>query len=244
MSKPVVNEVKLPTADGQAITIRYVMPGSYRPNPNNTNQGQERGDAAIRKSMGDSGWFKAISLTADDTVTMGNHAYQAAEEEGVVKGWVEVDLPNGNYGVATKRMDWSDARVPQAIKAAIIDNRTQELNYKPAYEQLLQDWMILEDADLGIEPVFFTAEEVSAWDVDTDSLSWEAPTESEPDDDTPIGAGIDGDRYPLAIVLNWKHQQLWQDDKDNIGVKGDKSAFLKMWAEWREMKGYAPLEVE
>jgi hypothetical protein len=52
--------------------------------------------------------------------------------------------------------------------------------------------------------------------------------EPEPPNDGPQGSGVDGDKYPLAIVLSWAEQQQWEECKGRLGVKGDKTAFLKL----------------
>ena len=146
--------------NGNQVKIRFVPNGSYQQNPNNTNKGNPRGDAAIRESVGAVGWHKAITTTADGTVIAGNHAYSIAQEEGVVQGWIEIETM-GDVGIVTKRIDWDNARVPDAIKAAIIDNRTQELNFDLDIEQFQNDLGWLQELGEDIGDVFYTGDEIS-----------------------------------------------------------------------------------
>lgn len=145
--------------NGKQVKVRYVPPGSYRPNPQNHNKGKERGDASIRHSLKDSGWHRGMFTAANGEVIGGNHAYQSAEEEGIIEGWIEVET-DGTLGVNTKRLDWADARVPEAIKAAIADNRTQQLNFDPDMEQMLADLAELSAHDIEFPAVYYTLDEL------------------------------------------------------------------------------------
>ena len=39
---------------------------------------------------------------------------------------------------------------------------------------------------------------------------------------------VDGERYPLAVVLSWAELQEWKTIKESLGVKSDRDGFLKL----------------
>lgn len=143
-SSPETNEVIL-EINGRQVKVRIRTADAYQPNPDNSNQGKERGDAAIRKSMHSSRFHRGIAIAGDDVVMNGNHAYQNAVEENVIDSWVEIET-DGTVGVATKRIDWKDHRDPHAIAAALFDNQTQHLNHNPDTGTVLKQLKLLEDS--------------------------------------------------------------------------------------------------
>ena len=145
---------------GRRIIIRAIAPDALRPNPDNANRGTERGTAAIRTSLGETGLHRSIVAARDGTVVAGNHAYQAAVEDGVAKGWVEVVLPDGAVGVVTRRSDWDSARDAGAIKAAYYDNRTNELNYDQDPQQLVADLEALQALGENFAATLLTEDEL------------------------------------------------------------------------------------
>jgi len=150
-------KIKLP--DGREVTIRVQNAESYVPNPQNTNKGKERGKAALDDSLQNSGFHRGIVVAKDGTVINGNHTYQSASELGVVKSWIEVEV-EGDVGVVTKRIDWKNAEDPNAILAAIADNRTSALNLEFDPEILEQALQQLEEAGKDIPDTILTKEEI------------------------------------------------------------------------------------
>lgn len=142
------------------IIVRAIAPDALTPNPDNTNRGRERGNSAISKSLQETGLHRGIVAAGDGTVIAGNHAYQAAVADGVAKGWIEIELPDGSIGVVTKRGDWRSARDPEAIKAAFYDNRTNELNYEEDPRQLVANLEVLIAAGQSFAPELLTEEEL------------------------------------------------------------------------------------
>ncbi len=161
MTNPTSGEARLRVGDREVV-IRVRQNGELHPNPDNANRGRERGNAAVRSSLRETGLHRGIVVAGDDTVIAGNHAYQAALEEGIAKGWIEVELPDGAIGVVTKRCDWRSHRDATAIKSAIYDNRSQELNYALDPVQLAADLDALNRECEAIAPELFTEEELVA----------------------------------------------------------------------------------
>lgn len=145
---------------GRRIIIRAIAPDALRPNPDNANRGTERGTAAIRTSLSETGLHRSIVAARDGTVVAGNHAYEAAVSEGVAKGWIEIEMPDGSIGVVTKRADWPSARDAGAIKAAYYDNRTNELNYDQDAQQLVADLEALQAMGENFAATLLTEDEL------------------------------------------------------------------------------------
>lgn len=145
-------ELKLP--NGKTIKIRIKQPTDIKLNPKNTNQGSERGNAALDESLQQTGFHRGIFTAADDVVVGGNHAFESAVRNGVVQQFIEIET-EGDVGVVTKRTDWKNHRAKEARLAAIADNRVQELNYTP-------DPVILgeEIAEIELPAVLFTDDEL------------------------------------------------------------------------------------
>ncbi|MFZ9739572.1 MAG: DNA methyltransferase [Prochlorotrichaceae cyanobacterium] len=146
--------------DGRTVKLRVRSPESYTPNLFNTNQGQERGKAALDDSLQKSGFHRGIVVAKDDQVVNGNHAYQSASELGVVKSWIEIEV-EGDVGVVTKRLDWETAQDPKAIVAAIADNRVSELNFSIDTEAFQQALDVLAEAGLELPDTLYTEAELN-----------------------------------------------------------------------------------
>ena len=146
--------------DGRTVKLRVRSPESYTPNLLNTNQGQERGKAALDDSLQKSGFHRGIVVAKDDQVVNGNHAYQSASELGVVKSWIEIEV-EGDVGVVTKRLDWETAQDPKAIVAAIADNRVSELNFSIDTEAFQQALDVLAEAGLELPDTLYTEAELN-----------------------------------------------------------------------------------
>jgi len=211
-----MSEQTLTLPDGRTVKVRLVEPEAYQPNPTNTNRGQERGKAALDKSLAQSGFHRGIVVAKDGTVVNGNHAYESASEQEVVKAWIEVEV-EGDVGVATKRIDWDGADDPAAILAAIADNRVSELNFALDPEMFAASLEKLEVAEIDLPKEFYTPAEI---DFQLNPVDEEE--EEEPED------VLDADRYPLAIVLDWSTHKRWQELKEAMGISSDTKAFLKL----------------
>jgi hypothetical protein len=202
--------------------------------PQNARKRTERSSYMIRESLQQFGPLRSLvgQRLPDGRIIVraGNGTLEEAGQIGIDKVRVVERRPDELVVVVADDLDESKWKA-----YAVADNRASDASTWDV--EILEE--IHDEVDLSD---WFTADEIVSWDMPDTPAAGEFEAD-EPDDDTPIGTGINGDRYPLAIVLDWKHQQLWQDDKDDIGVKGDKGAFLKMWAEWREMKGLSPLDI-
>jgi DNA modification methylase len=110
----------------------------YTPDPNNANQGTERGQYMIDYSIGSVGSGRSLVAAANDVLPIGNHAQQAFVDAGYTDV-IEVET-DGDVVVVHKRRDWASADDPIAKKAALLDNRTSEvgLQWDPAVLAALQ----------------------------------------------------------------------------------------------------------
>lgn len=54
-------------------------------------------------------------------------------------------------------------------------------------------------------------------------------------EEEPKGGGINGDRFSLAIVLDWADYQRWKAIKERYGERLDKNAFLKLMNEMENL---------
>ena len=214
-------ETTIALPDGRTATVRFRSPDSYIPNPRNTNKGRERGKAALDTSLQESGFHRGIVVANDGTVVNGNHAYQAASELEVVKGWIEIEV-EGDVGIVTKRVDWQDAQAPQAILAAIADNRTSELNFELDTSAFADALTLLGGLDLEIPAELYT-------DIEIEERLEQAIREQEEDDMEEREDKLDSERYPLAIVLSWSDHRRWEEFKETMGTQSDTKAFLKLF---------------
>lgn len=217
--------------NGRAITVRLRKMESYRQNPGNTNQGTPRGDAAIRSSQAASGFHRGVAVAANDVVIAGNHSYQAATEEGVVEAWVEIES-DGHVGVATKRADWDTQASPEAIRAAISDNRTQQLNFSPDLAALEESLESLTFAKTELPRTLYTESEL-------DDILQGLGSESESETESASGDHEQAEhslvketrlpgRYPLVVVLEEEHHKEWERIKEFLDIKRDQNAFEKI----------------
>ena len=183
LTQPNMQDAVLTLSDGRTIHVRVRSPEDYQPNPRNTNKGTERGNAAIDASMRDTGFHRGIFVADDGVVVGGNHAYESSVSNGIVTEFVEIEA-DGTIGVATRRTDWKTHRSKEARKAAIADNRTQQLNldYNP------------DELKLELEEITFPAELFSSQEVADimDGITRE-PADMEPDDP------LNGMRSPKEI---------------------------------------------
>ena len=97
----------------------------FQPDPQNLNQGTERGNYALERSLRDYGFARPVVAAADGTILAGNHAYAKAGEIGLKK--VRVIETDGSEIIVHKRTDL-DAGTAKARMVALADNRTTEIN--------------------------------------------------------------------------------------------------------------------
>lgn len=211
--------------DGRVVTVRLRPSESYQQNPSNTNQGTPRGDAAIRASQESSGFHRGIAVAANDVVIAGNHSYQAATEEGIVEAWVEIES-DGHVGIATKRTDWDTQASPEAIRAAISDNRTQQLNFSPDLAALEESLEELSHANTELPRTLYTETEL---DEILQGLEAEAtPGDEGQAEQEPAKESRVPGRYPLVVALEEEHHKKWERIKEILGIKRDQNAFEKI----------------
>jgi len=185
--------------NGKTVTVRVVPATSYRPNPDNTNKGKERGSAALEKSLEMTGFHRGIFTAADGTIVGGNHAWEAATAKGVIDTCIEIET-QGDIGVVTKRIDWASAQDPQAIAAAISDNRTSELNFDPDAEAFARAIAAMAEHDMELPAVLYTEAELLEL-LNSDEL----PADN--DWASAFGGLPDGDRAPFQQMTFTLHDE-------------------------------------
>lgn len=97
----------------------------FTPDPNNLNQGTERGNYALERSLRDYGFARPVVADKDGVIIAGNHAYQKAGEIGLKN--VRVIETDGTEIIVHKRTDL-DASTARGRMVALADNRTTEIN--------------------------------------------------------------------------------------------------------------------
>ena len=97
----------------------------FKPDPKNLNQGTERGNYALERSLRDYGFARPVVADKDGTILAGNHAFEKAGEIGISK--VRVIETTGDEIIVHKRTDL-DADTAKARMVALADNRTTEIN--------------------------------------------------------------------------------------------------------------------
>jgi len=209
---------------GKDYVVRLMTNESYTPNLQNTNKGTPRGDNAVRSSLRETGWGRGALVASNGEIVAGNHSVCSAEEEGIVSAWIEVET-DGEVGVITKRTDWDSAQVPQAVKAAILDNRTNELNFLPDIEEMQAAIESLQNTDYEIQALYYTDGELEQMLNPPDLPIFDG---GEPEDIDMTAGAVDGDRYIVSAVLTWKEHQEWEEWREQNGYRNDKSAILGM----------------
>ena len=97
----------------------------FRPDPSNLNEGTERGNYALERSLRDYGFARPVVADKNGVILAGNHAFQKAGEIGMNK--VRVIETSGDEVIVHKRVDL-DANEARARMVALADNRTSEIN--------------------------------------------------------------------------------------------------------------------
>jgi len=111
----------------------------FTPDPKNLNQGTERGNYALERSLRDYGFARPVVADKDGVILAGNHAYQKAGEIGLKN--VRVIETDGTEIIVHKRTDL-DASTARGRMVALADNRTTEINLSwdsQEFKSLLDD---------------------------------------------------------------------------------------------------------
>jgi hypothetical protein len=121
--------------------------------PKNARRHGERNRALIRSSLEQVGAFRSIAVDGDGIVRAGNGVYEEARKLGL-----KIRVVNGKPGelIAVRR---KDLRGAEAVRAAILDNRTSELaEWDP--ESLQAAVEQLEEKGIDIEALGFSEQEI------------------------------------------------------------------------------------
>lgn len=169
----------------------------FTPDPKNLNQGTERGNYALERSLRDYGFARPVVADKDGVIIAGNHAYQKAGEIGLKN--VRVIETDGTEIIVHKRTDL-DASTARGRMVALADNRTTEINL--AWDS--QEFKSLLDETEDIKNFFAESElsELFKDDVEIDFEPELTPT---------VGATLTTDDDVE------KRQQTMQDNFDNSG---------------------------
>lgn len=153
--------------------IRQAKISELTPDPNNANQGTERGGYMVRRSLEKLGAGRSVLIDKNGVLIAGNKTTEAAFELGLEDAII---VPtDGSKLVVVQRTDLDLSTDAKAKELAIADNRTGEIGLawdNAVLEELAQD-VSLDD--------WFTPEEMAEWDVD---LSGFEPPSDEEDEET------------------------------------------------------------
>ena len=135
----------------------------FTPDPKNLNQGTERGNYALERSLRDYGFARPVVADKDGVIIAGNHAYQKAGEIGLKN--VRVIETDGTEIIVHKRMDL-DASTARGRMVALADNRTTEINLawdSDEFASLLEDTEDVKNyfAESELTDLFPVQEEIS-----------------------------------------------------------------------------------
>lgn len=169
----------------------------FTPDPKNLNQGTERGNYALERSLRDYGFARPVVADKDGVIIAGNHAYQKAGEIGLKN--VRVIETDGTEIIVHKRTDL-DASTARGRMVALADNRTTEINL--AWDS--QEFKSLLDETEDIKN-FFAESELSELFKDDVAIDFE------PELTPTVGATLTTDDDVD------KRQQTMQDNFDNSG---------------------------
>jgi hypothetical protein len=189
----------------------------FRPQEQNANQHTPRGLGMLANSIQRLGWVGAITVAADGEVFDGSARLETVYEkfgEDVEPIYVEA---TGDRPVIVCRTDIPTAKDPRAKELGILANRTAEVS-------LNWDLSVLEDLQeegIAIDEYFR--------DDELQKIAQNMPSLDDLDgDDEEVKPPVDGEKYPLAIVLSWAELQEWKVIKESAGTKSDRECFLKL----------------
>lgn len=121
------------------------------PDPNNINEGSERGTYMIERSLERLGAGRSIVVSADGVVIAGNKTLEGWEN---VSGAIKVIQTDGTELIVVQRTD-IDSGDDRFTQLAVADNRTSQVSYTPDASKLLDAVKRVDLKD------FFTEAEVS-----------------------------------------------------------------------------------
>jgi len=130
------------------MTLQPVDPDSITPDPQNTNNGTERGMQMLETSLRKLGAGRSIVVDANRTVIAGNHTFEAAQELGLPMIEVETD---GTTLVVVRRTDLDMSTDPRARQLAIADNRTAQVGIEFNSELVVNTSMQVDLSDFFSE---------------------------------------------------------------------------------------------
>jgi hypothetical protein len=178
----------------------------------NANRHSQRGMGMLERSVQQGGWIGAITAAADGEVFDGSLRLESALP--LMNGEPIIVRSDGTRPIIHIREDIPSADDPQAKLLSVAANRVAEvsLNWDAP---VLEEWQ----AAIGLDD-YWLPDEPKPWEAEI--------AEGMDDEDDDDGDRVDGDKYPLPIVLSWAEQQRWNAIKGTLGLKSDKRAFLEM----------------
>ena len=204
------------------ITRRKIT--DYKPDPRNANKGTERGYRMVDDSFREFGAGRSLVVAADDTIVAGNTSQEVAVDAGI-ENVIEVET-DGKTVVVVKRRDWESSDDPSAIRYGIADNRTSEIGLEWNAEVIAD---LLQEDHALFDGIFYD-DELTA--LINGALLDDAQTfdlDSVPDmGEQPMTRRTNEARFSLAIVLTKAQARQWEAYKEQIGVREDTSAFVKL----------------
>lgn len=177
-----------------------VDPSEYQPSTRNSNQGSERGVAAIESSVQSYGLHRGIAVTNDRMAFAGSHALSAAIGSATATEILEVDV-TGTTLVASRRVDIPNANDARAIAAGLADNLTGRLNFTIEPVQLKADLAFLSEVKFDMPKVILSQIDIEGF--------LNAPDKSIEDGDSGDDAGIDkiASQYGIIVYCDSESEQ-------------------------------------
>ena len=183
--------------------IRQAKISDLTPDPNNANQGTERGAYMVRRSLEKLGAGRSVLIDKNGVLIAGNKTTKAAYELGIENAII---VPtDGSQLVVVQRTDLDLSTDAKAQELAIADNRTGEIGLawdNAVLEELAQD-VSLDD--------WFTPEEMAGWDIDLDDF--EPPSDEEDEETT---ADLIEQAEEGGIESRVKLGEIWQLGRHRI----------------------------
>lgn len=197
----------------------------FRPQAKNANLHTPKGLGMLDQSIAEGGFIGAITTVADGEVIDGSARLETVYTrfgEGVEPIVVR---SRGDRPIIHIREDIPTADDPRAKKLAISANRVAEvdLNWDTEILQELDQEIdlsgLFSDEDFNKLVDSFESENQAGFQVEIGTEQVEAQEARSP---------VDGQRYPLAVVLTYSEFQEWRVIKEALGEKQDTKAFLKL----------------
>ena len=174
----------------------------------NFNKGSENGSELIKKSFSKFGSGRSILIDKNNRIIAGNKSVEFSDMQEV-----QVVESDGTKLIAVKRID-IDLDSPIGREMALADNASAKAN-------------IVFDAELIEAEVGEAVCEEWIGSDNHKSIKGNDSEEYEEDFDGACG-GNSENVTPLAIVLNKSNMQKWNSIKEDLGLKTDTTAFLKI----------------